>query len=133
MPVLANLRSFAGKQVLRRVNEVIRHARLVNLGKRPQRCGSLARFLVPVAASPIRGLQRFNELHGLAFRKVVDVRLPRQTAEIRLLSRIRLDRFLEGLISGNPQVLPQRIVIAVDSHLAGRSDKAAKAFVAHKV
>src|SRR5437879_12322018 len=96
MPVLANLRSFAGKQVLRRVNEVIRHARLVNLGKRPQRCGSLARFLVPVAASPIRGLQRFNELHGLAFRKVVAVRLPRETAETRRLVPLRRARSLEG-------------------------------------
>src|SRR2546421_8313510 len=35
---------------------------------------SVARFLVPVAAGPIRRLQRFYELNRLGFCEIVDVR-----------------------------------------------------------
>ena len=133
MTILADFRSFAGQQIFRRVNQVIGHPRFVNLRKRPQRCRRLARFLVPVAAGPIRRLQRFDELHWLGLCEIVDVRLPRQAAKIRLLPRISLHRFFEGLIGRDPQVLPQRIVIAIDSHGAGRSDEAAEAVVAYKI
>ena len=133
MPVLADFRSFASQQIFRRVHEVIGHARFVNLRKRSQGCRSFARFLVPVATGPIRRLPRFDKLYRLGFREIIDIRLPRQAAEIRLLARIRFHCFFEGLVRRNPQVLSQRIVIAVDSHLARRPDKAAKAFVAYKI
>ena len=69
----------------------------------------------------------------LRFRKVVDVRLPRQAAQISLLARVGLNGFLESLVGGDPQILAQRIVVAIDSHRSRRSDKPPKAFIADEI
>src|SRR4029077_3925718 len=133
MTILAEFRAFASQEILGRVDDVIAHARFVNFRKRPKRRRGLASFLVPVAVGPIRRLERLDELPRLNLRKIIDVRLPRQPAEVGLLPRIRLDGFLEGLVGGDPQVLAQRIVIAVDSYLAARSDETTKGIVASKI
>ena len=65
--------------------------------------------------------------------KIVDVRLAREAAQIGLLARIGFDCFLEGLVGGDPQILAQRIVIAIDAHGTGRADEAAEAVVADEI
>ncbi len=124
--ILANLRALAGEQVFGRVNQVIRDARFVNLGKRAHNRRGITRLLFPVAAGPIGRLQRFDELHRVRFRKIIDVRLARQTAQVTLLLRISVDRLLKGLIRGNPEILPERVVIAVDAHRTSRPDEQAR-------
>src|SRR2546430_12203934 len=89
-----------------RSNQVIGHPRFVNLRKRPQRCRRLARFLVPVAAGPIRRLQRFDELPWLGLCAIAGVRLPRQAGKIPLVPRISPTPFFEGPIGPDSPTLP---------------------------
>ena len=72
-------------------------------------------------------MQRFG------FGKIIDIRLPRQRSQVSLLARIRFRSFLEGLVSGDPQILAQRVVIAIDAHGTRRADESAKTVIAHKV
>ena len=70
---------------------------------------------------------------GSARRKIGNARRLRQARHERLLLGKILDGGLEGLIGGEPQILAQGIVIAVDADRAGRAEKTAEAFVGDEI
>ena len=66
--------------------------------------------------------------------KIVDRRRIRQAAQKCALLRDGIERFLVGLIGGQPEVLAQRIVVAIDAHRARRTaQKSAEALAGNKV
>ena len=129
----ANLRALAGQQVFGCINDVVSHSRGIHFAEPAQRRRSLPRFGFPVARSPVGLDPRLHELHCRLLREVVNVRRPRQAVEIGLLARELLDRFLERLIGGDPQVLAQGIVVAVNAHRPGRADESAERVVADEI
>ena len=82
--ILADFRAFAGHQILCRIDQIIGHPRFVDLRECAQRRGRVASFLIPVAAGPIRSDKGLDELHRLDFRKIINVGLASQAAEVGL-------------------------------------------------
>ena len=110
--------AFAGHQVRRDVDQVIVHARPVNLLEVLQTGGSGAGLVVPVARGPIRLDARIDLHHGRRLREIVNFGRLGQAAQKGVLERhLRHGRFV-GLVGGEPKILAQRIVVAVDAHLA---------------
>src|SRR5208337_2499863 len=104
----ANLGAFTRQEVLGRVHQIVGDPRFVNLREGAQRRGSVAGFLLPIAVGPVRGRQRIDVLDGL-------------------------DRFVEGLIRGDPKILAQRIVVAIDAHVPRGADESTKALLADEI
>ena len=129
----ANLGAFTRQEVLGRVHQIVGNPRFVDLREGSQRGGSVARFLLPIAIGPVRGHQRIDVLDGLDLREVVDIGRARQAAEIGLFAGIGFDGFLEGLIRGDPKILAQRIVVAVDAHVPRAPDESAKALLTDEI
>src|SRR5208283_1858181 len=131
--IRAKLGAFTRQEVLGRVHEIVGNPRFVDLREGAQRSGSVAGFLLPIAVGPVRGRQRIDVLDGLDLREVVNIGWARQAAEISLFAGIGFDRFLEGLIRGDPKILAQRIVVAIDAHVPRGADESTKALLADEI
>src|SRR5258708_513464 len=57
----------------------------------------------------------------------------REARNKRLLLRKIFNSSFEGLIGGKPEVLAQRIIVAVDAHRAGRAEEAGEALVGDEI
>ena len=66
-------------------------------------------------------------------REIVDLGRLRQAAQKSALQRHFRQRFLVGLIGGEPEILAERIVIAVDADLSRRAEKSAEAVFADEI
>src|SRR5258707_3408191 len=131
--ICANFRTFAGEQILGHEHEIVGDLRLINLRKRTKGRGRVAGFLIPVAAGPVRGDERLDMLNRLDAREIVNVRLASQAAEVCLLAGISFHRFLERLVGGDPEILAERVVGAIDADRARWPDEAAEAVLADEV
>jgi len=115
-PVRANLRSFVCQQIFRRIDEVIRHARSCSSENARSARRSIPRFLVPAPCRTNPASPAFDQVHGLHFRKVVDsIVVLRQAIQVRCLREYPSTASLNAWSVRDPEILPQRIVVAVNS------------------
>ena len=71
-------------------------------------------------------LPRLDQHHRRLLGIIVDGGSVRQVAQERALAGEQIEGLLVGLIGSQPQILPQRIVVAVDADGAGGIEKASK-------
>ena len=119
----ANLRAFGRHQIGRRVNEVIGDARIVQLGIVLQDGGDRSWPPLPSCATSNRArpAARPSPPAASCEKSSIVGAFARAAQKPRCLFERRIERFLVGLIGGQPQILAQRIVVAIDAHRARRS------------
>ncbi len=105
----------------------------MQLRKRSQSRGDGFSFLLPIPRRPVRFAKRFHG-HGRGRGRIIgNAWRFRQPRNKRLLLRKIFHGGLECLIGGQPEVLPQGIIVAVDSDRSGRAEEPAKTLVGNEI
>src|SRR6202790_2935075 len=112
---------------------MVSDARTMQLRKRAQCRGDRFGFLLPVSRSPVWFTERLHRHRRRRGRKIRNAGRSRKPRYERLLLGKIFNSGLESLIGGEPEVLAQRVIIAVDTDRAGRAEEPAEAFVGNEI
>ena len=125
--------AFAVHEVVGGIDEVVADAGAVELGEILQNGGGGAGLVLPIARGPIGIEARIDFDDRGLLREIVNFRGLGETAKKGLFERHLRSGGFVGLIGGEPEILAERVVIAIDADLAGGTEEALEAVLGNEI